>query len=86
MATTAGTPEKRWIPLDAPPLGHIPSSDGFRGVSILGWVAVIDRFIFVRMIAIVVLEDRGPSPTAPRRHGASGASDLASCTDVGHTQ
>lgn len=35
MATTAGTPEKRWIPLDAPPLGHIPSFDGFRGVFIL---------------------------------------------------
>lgn len=35
MATTAGTPENRWIPLDAPPLGHIPSFDGFRGVFIL---------------------------------------------------
>lgn len=35
MATTAGTPEKRWIQLDAPPLGHIPSFDGFRGVFIL---------------------------------------------------
>ncbi|MCZ7630597.1 MAG: hypothetical protein M5U19_16860 [Microthrixaceae bacterium] len=30
-----GLPEKRWIQLDAPPLGHIPSFDGFRGVFIL---------------------------------------------------
>lgn len=35
MATTAGTSDKRLIPLDAPPLGHIPSFDGFRGVFIL---------------------------------------------------
>lgn len=35
MATTAGTPEKRWIAIDAPPLGHIASFDGFRGVFIL---------------------------------------------------